>query len=50
MDERFKQRLEESMWIHKPLTVDETQIVEYINKNKKVIHDTKVWEIGRAHV
>lgn len=44
MDERFKQRLEESMWIHKPLTVDETQTVEYINKNKKVIHDTKVWD------
>ena len=38
MDERFKQRLEESMWIHKPLTADETQTVEYINKNNMLIY------------
>lgn len=44
MDERFAQRLSESMWIHKPLTADESQSVEYANENKKVLYDLPVWD------
>ncbi len=44
MDEKFEKRLEESLWIHKPLSVDESQSVEDRNLSKKVLKGVKVWD------
>ncbi|MBT9779194.1 glycoside hydrolase [Clostridium sp. MCC353] len=44
MDRQFEKRLEESMWIHVPLTVDESKSIEHRNSRKKILNDVRVWD------